>query len=230
MKFIIMGGIGLCLIFRAGAQVDAHIRLEWPSTDLLNLSTSNQSVSAAFKSHRIDNNYIILEWAFGGQGPTEFRLERLLPAEAVYETIAILRHRIKKDEPSVYQYIDENSYYDASVYRLKCIPEVGPEYVLQQFHLSGISTSIDASAVVDVFPNPTQSQLFIDLQKIARDSEGVVISLLSNTGQLLHQYTVASDGLIHYPSRIVKQLSPALYTLRFDFQDGGQLFKQFLKR
>ena len=229
MKFIITGGICLSLIFTAGAQVDAQMRFDWPATDVLNLSTSNQSVSTAFKSHRIDNNYIILEWAYCDQRPTEFRLERLLPAEAVYETIAILRHRIKKKEPSVYQYIDENSYYDASVYRLICVPEVGPEYLIHQFYLPGISTSVDASAVVDIFPNPTQSQLFIDLQKIARDSEGVVVSLLSNTGQILHQYSVASDALIHYPSRIVKQLSPALYTMRFDLQDGHQLFKQFLK-
>lgn len=230
MKFIITAGLCFSLVFDIGAQLDAQKGQEWHPIEWLNLSIQNKSVSSFLTSNRIDNSYIVIEWAYYSQLPTEFRLERLLPAEAVFETIAVLTHRIKHAERSVYQYIDANSYYASSTYRLICVPEVGPEYLMQQFYLPGISTSIDASAVVDVFPNPTQSQLFIDLQKIASDSEGVVISLLSNTGQLLHQYTVASAGLIHYPSRIVKQLSPALYTLRFDLQDGGQLFKQFLKR
>jgi hypothetical protein len=232
MKFILTYGLFLYLCLHVSAQLESRVYEDTDVLEVLNLdnwSNLNTPKKEIFSSYRIDNDYIILEWAFKAHESIEFRVERLLPAEGIYETVGLIKHKIKPDATSNYQFLDENSYYESSFYRLVALRSNGTEQTMHQYRMPGASKQYDVAAEVDVFPNPTQGQLFIDLQKISPVRKGVTVSLLSNSGQLLHQYLVATDVLIHYPSSVIKPLLPALYTLRFDFEDGRQLFKQFVK-
>lgn len=180
-----------------------------------------------FSCERIDNAYITLKWSCKSTNAEVFIIERLLPLEGVYEVVGRIQHQ--PGSSGLYQFIDENAYFEKSFYRLSVESLLQPEVLLHEFTLPAVADKYANSISVALYPNPTQGQLMIELKNIADPQPPIRVSLLTVAGKVVHQFETSTDKLYRYPGQYIQQLDAGMYTLKIDFKDGRQTIGQFVR-
>jgi Secretion system C-terminal sorting domain len=125
-----------------------------------------------------DGNTNILQWATKEDGTTQFFILEKSKNSFSWEALSgeVLA---KGEDKNNYTFNDENPYQGNNFYRLRIVDTKG------KFKYSNVVTLVnDGSGSISIYPNPTASELNIDLKQMKGAS---TIILLNSSGQIMQQ-------------------------------------------
>lgn len=182
-----------------------------------------------FDAVRQDANRVNLEWATASETNNQgFHVERMLENETAFSEIAWIEGKGTTVMTNYYQHIDENSSLETSYYRLKQVDFGGTTTYSEIKAVGGLSsgTYIDWS----IYPNPTSDYSQVVFMQVPKNITSANIKLVTMDGKLIYQATMSVKSNQKIGLDFMKELSPGVYLLSIETNDGEFLKDKIIKR
>jgi hypothetical protein len=180
-----------------------------------------------FEVKRQTIDQVELYWTTATEVNNEgFYIERMLDRETEFKAIGWVDGYGTTTSVMYYKEEDENSYEGVSYYRLKQVDFDGTTSYSGIRAVEGIErTPID----LNVYPNPTQNYLNIRFDNLPKEVTTATIQIMNVNGQVVRSQEVAVEAYQVIRLNEIQELTPAIYLLSIEMDNGDRLLHKFIK-
>jgi hypothetical protein len=204
-------------------------------SQIVNVNTNNNSDLPVellnFDAKRLNADKVDLDWATASELNNQgFEIERMLEVEGIFEAIGFVDGQGTTVNQTNYELLDDNSYTGVSYYRLKQVDFDGTTSYSEIKAVAGTGDKNTTYIDVSVYPNPVYKELKVRFNELPEGVKSANVQIMSINGQILHQFNAGLQSYQVLEIEYVEQLTPAMYILSIEMDNGEKVLQKFVKK